>query len=138
MLQGVVDTSSWYTLVQNSTAVKFNWEVDDRRTPPVPVGVTGSPFRILRMVFPHVMVGQGKVTKQWFPVMPDNYLSTDLLLGCNVLRQATHMWDHQKGILSGEIICTLSDIFPNNTNKYVESNSRNQTVYGPNFTYFIR
>ncbi len=51
------------------------------------------------MVFAHLRVGPNKISKLWIPVVPDKYLSTDLLLGCNVLGQSTLTWDHSKGIL---------------------------------------
>ncbi len=83
-----VDTSSSCTLLRHSTAVRVNWEIEERRTLLDVKGVTGTPHRVLGMVFLPLMARQSKVVKLWFPVVPDNNLSNDLL-GCDVLYQAT-------------------------------------------------
>ncbi len=51
------------------------------------------------MTWVELGVGDKKVCKQWLPVIPDTYLHTDLLLGCDVLGQATLTWQHRKGLL---------------------------------------
>ncbi len=38
--------------------------------------------------FFQVSIEENNVAKQWFPVVPENYLSNDLLLGCDVFGQA--------------------------------------------------
>ncbi len=37
--------------------------------------------------------------KQWFPVVPDNYLDSDLLLGCDVLGQASLTWNQSNCLM---------------------------------------
>ncbi len=43
-----------------------------------------------------------KKCKQWLPVIPDTYLQTDPLLGCDILGQANLTWQHRKGLLVWE------------------------------------
>ncbi len=44
-------------------------------------------------------VGQSKTKKQWFPVVTNNYISTDLLLGSDVLDQAQLKWNGKKSVM---------------------------------------
>ncbi len=44
-------------------------------------------------------VGDHNVCKQWFPVVPDHYLGTDVLLGVDVLGQAPMTWIHSTKLL---------------------------------------
>ncbi len=74
-------------------------EINTRRTLPCLTGVAGSPLRILGSKFLEVSIGQVKVHKQWFPVVRDNYLSTDLLLGCDVSGQSSFLRDHSKKLM---------------------------------------
>ncbi len=39
------------------------------------------------------------VCKQWFPVVTDTNLATDMLLGCDVLGQAPLIWQGKKRVL---------------------------------------
>ena len=51
------------------------------------------------MVLLEIGIGDLETCKLWLPVVPDNYISTDLLLGCDVLGQAPMTWDQGRGIL---------------------------------------
>ena len=99
MLSALVDTGSGYTLIKESTAKGLDREINTRRIVPSLQGVTGKPLRILGAVFLEIGIGQEKVHKQWFPVVPDNYLSTELLLGCDVLGQSPFTCNQQKGLM---------------------------------------
>ena len=92
MLQALVDTGSGYTLIQQATTVKLECEVDSRRISPNLQGVTENPLRILGMVWLKVAVDDGEIVERWFPVVPDNYVSTDILLGCDLLELAPVTW----------------------------------------------
>ncbi len=76
-------------------------EIDKRRNTPSLQGVTGSPLRVLGMIWLEMGMEETKVHKQWFPVvnLPDHYLSVDLLLGCDVLCQAPLSWDCSKDVM---------------------------------------
>lgn len=51
------------------------------------------------MIWLEIGMGDIKTHKQWFPVVPDNYLNADLLLGCDVLGQAPVTWDVRKRVI---------------------------------------
>jgi len=91
-----VDTGSGYTLIRESVAKRMGNEINKRRNTPSLQGVTGSPLRVLGMIWLEIGVGEVKTHKQWFPVVPDHYLNADLLLGCDVLGQAPLTWDGRK------------------------------------------
>ncbi len=84
-MRTVVDTGSCYTLIKEATANKMGSEINKRRALPNLQGVTGSPLRILGMIWLEIGVGEDHVHKQWFPVVPNSYLDADLLLGTDVL-----------------------------------------------------
>ncbi len=48
------------------------------------------------------MVGGGKICTRWVPVVPDHYLSSDLLLGCDILGKAPLTWNHRDQTLIWE------------------------------------
>ncbi len=87
-MRAVVDTSSCYTLIKEATVNKMGNKINKRRALPNLQGVTGSPLRILGMVWLEIGVGKDHVHKQWFPVVPNSYLDADLLLGTDVLSRA--------------------------------------------------
>lgn len=99
VVQALVDTGSGYTLVHHATALRLGAEINERRTPPKLQGVTGSPLRILGMVCLEIGIGEQGTSKLWLPVVPDNYIENDILLGCDVLGQAPMTWNHKQGTL---------------------------------------
>lgn len=74
-------------LIKRSVVDRLGCELNTRCTPPDLQGVTGSPLRFLGVAWLEIAVGDEKVSKQWLSVVPDSYLSSDLLLGCEVLGQ---------------------------------------------------
>ncbi len=98
-MRAVVDTGSCYTLIKEATANKMGNEINKRHALPNLQGVTGSPLRILGMIWLEIGVGEDHVHKQWFPVVPNSYLDADLLLGTAVLSRAPFTWDGNKNII---------------------------------------
>ncbi len=92
-MRAVVDTGSCYTLIKEATANNMGSEINKRRALPNLQGVTGSPLRILSMVWLEIGVGEDHVHKQWFPVVQNSYLDADLLLGTDVLSRAPFTWN---------------------------------------------
>ncbi len=68
-MRAVVDNGSCYTLIKEATVNKMRNEINKRRALPNLQGVTGSPFRILGMIWLEIGVGEYHVHKQWFPVV---------------------------------------------------------------------
>ena len=99
MLRATVDTGSGYTLIRESAIDIIEQKVNTRKAPPLLQGVTGSPLRILGMVKAEIEIGGGKKVKQWYPVVPNKYLDTDILLGCDLLGQDTITWDNKNGVM---------------------------------------
>ncbi len=99
-----------HTLFREATAKRTRGEID-RRNPLRLQGVTGAPLRILGMWKAKVGVGDHKICERYFPIVPDSYLSCDALLGCDVLGQATLIWDGQKSaIIWGDTPYTVNHI----------------------------
>ncbi len=98
-MRAVVDTGSCYTLIKEATANKLGSEINKRRALPNLQGVTGSPLRILGMIWLEIGVGEDHVHKQWFPVVPNSYLDADLLLGTDVLSRAPFTWNGNKNLI---------------------------------------
>ncbi len=67
--------------------------------PPKLQGVTGSPLRILEMVDLEIGIGEQGPSRLWLPIVPDNCIGIDILLGCDVLGQAPMTWNHKQGTL---------------------------------------
>ncbi len=88
-----------YTLIRESAAKRMGSKINNRRNTPSLQGVTGSPLRVLGMIWLEIGVEETKVYKQWFPVVPDHYLSEDLLLDCDVLCQAPLSWYCSKNVM---------------------------------------
>lgn len=99
LLRGLVDTGSTQTLIQESAAHKLNCKLNHRCSTPLLKGVTGKALRILGMVELNIMIGGGKMCNRMVPVVPDHYISTELLLGCDILGQASLTWNHKKQLL---------------------------------------
>ncbi len=72
-------------------------EINKRRALPNLQGVTGSPLRILGMVWLEIAVGDDHVHKQWSPVVPNSYL--DAVLGTDVLSRAPFTWNGERNIM---------------------------------------
>ena len=86
-------------MIQASAARKLDCKFNHRRTPPLLKGVTGKALRILGMVDLKISVGGGKICDRMVPVVPDHYLSSELLLGCDILGQAPLTWHHRDQLL---------------------------------------
>ncbi len=99
VLRALVDTGSERTLIRRSAVDRIGGELNKRRALPNLQGVTGDPLHILGMAWVELGIGDKKTSKQWLPVIPDEYLQTDLLLGCDILGQATMTWCHAKRLL---------------------------------------
>ncbi len=87
------------TLIKEATANKMGSEINQRWDPPNLQGVTGSPLRILGMIWLEIVVGEDHVHKQWFPVVPNSYLDADLLLGTDLLSRAPFTWNGNKNLI---------------------------------------
>ncbi len=74
-------------------------EINKRRALPNLQGVTGSPLRILGMIWLEIGVREDHIHKQWFPVLPNSYLDADLLLGPDVLSRAPFTWNGNKNTI---------------------------------------
>lgn len=98
-MRAVVDTGSGYTLIKEAAVTKLGGEINRRRNIPHLQGVTGSPLRVLGMVWLEIGVGDDEVHKQWFPVVPNGYLDADLLLGADVLARAPFHWNGKTNII---------------------------------------
>ena len=94
----VVDTGSNYTLIRKAAAEKLGCEIEANRRFPCLQGVTGSPLRILGGVFLEIGIGLIGVSRQYIPVVPNHYLSTDVLLGNDILKKSSYLMDQTKGI----------------------------------------
>ncbi len=62
-MRAVIDTDSCYTLIKEATANKIGSEINKRRALPNLQGVTGSPLRILGMIWLEIGVGEDHVHK---------------------------------------------------------------------------
>ncbi len=51
------------------------------------------------MVHLEIGIGEQDTLGLWLPVVPDNYIGNDILLGCDVLGQAPMTWNHKQGTL---------------------------------------
>ncbi len=87
------------THIKEATINKMGSEINKRRALPNLQGVTGSPLRILAMVWLEIGVGEDHIHKQWFPVVPNSYMDVDLLLGTDVLSRAPFTWNGNKNII---------------------------------------
>ncbi len=95
-MEAIVDTGSSYTLIKESAAKRIGGEIDLRRNPPRLQGVTGAPLRILGMWRADIGIGNTTTCQRYLPVVPNSYLSCDVLLGCDVLSLAPLVWDGRK------------------------------------------
>ena len=99
LLRALLDTGSGHSLIQESAVAKLNCKINHRRNPPLLKGVTGKKLRILGMVDLKITIGGGKIINRWVAVVPDSYLSTEMLLGCDVLGDAPLTWNHREQLL---------------------------------------
>ena len=95
-MSALVDTGSGYTIIRKSTAENMGKEINTGRILPCLQDVTRIPLRILGSVFLEIGIGQEQIHEHWFPVVPDNYLSTDMLLECDVLGQSSLTLNHKR------------------------------------------
>ncbi len=110
-MRAVVDTGSCYTLIKEATANKMGSKIDKRRALLNLQGVTGSPLRILGMIWLEIGVGEDHVHKQWFSVVPNSYLDADLFLDTDVLSRTPFTFDGNKNIIVwGNTLYVISHI----------------------------
>ena len=100
MASALVDLGSGFTLVKKTLALKLKGEINSRRATPCLTGIGGTPLKILGAVFLEIIVGEEKVHKQWVTVVPDNLLTTDLLLGCDTLGQSILVYNQRGRIIT--------------------------------------
>ena len=93
LLPALVDTGSHQTLIKEAAVAKLGCEIKANRRLPCLQGVTGSPLRIIGTVFVEIGIGLKGVSRQHIPVVPNHYISTDLLLGCDLLNQSSYLMD---------------------------------------------
>ncbi len=111
VIQALVDTGSSHTLFRESRVKRMGGDIDLCRNPPRLLGITGAPLRILGTWKAKVGVGDHKICERYFPVVPNSYLLCDALLGCDVLSQATLVWDEPKrAIVWGGTPCIVYHI----------------------------
>ncbi len=92
ILRAIVDTGSERTLIRRSAVDRIEGEINHRKNPQNLQGVTGHSLRLLGMTWTEIGVGDKMLGKQYLPIVPDNCLNTDLLLGGDILGQATMTW----------------------------------------------
>ena len=90
----MIDTGSECTVIRESATKDLGNEINQRCSIPHLQGVTGSPLRILGMIWLHISVGD-QVHQQWVAVVPDRYLDVDLLIGTDLISRALFTWDAQ-------------------------------------------
>ena len=109
--EALLDTGSEYTLIKASAARRLEVQLNERHNPPRLHGVTGSPLRILGMAKASFKVGDKKECHRWVPVVPDTYLTCDMLLGCDLISEAPLTWDGKTRTLSwGETVYVVNYI----------------------------
>ncbi len=98
-MRAVVDTGSGHILIKESAANKQGSKINKRRNIPHLQSVTGSPLRITGMVWLEIGVGNDHVHEQWVPVVPNRYLDAQLLLGTDILGEASFQWNGKSNII---------------------------------------
>ncbi len=98
-MRAIVDTGSAHTLIKESAVSKLGSEINKRRNIPRLQGVTGSPLRIIGMVWLKIGVGNDHEYQQWVPVVPNRYLDAELLLGTDILGRASFQWKGNSDII---------------------------------------
>ena len=99
VVSALIDTGSDVTLLTQSAVSRLKLTINTRQTIPQLRGVTGKPLRILGAVRPTISIGYQVEKSQWIPVVPDEYLDTDMLLGLDLLSVTPLKWDAPKGIV---------------------------------------
>ena len=99
LVRALVDTGSGHTLIQESAVAKIGGKINHSRIVPNLRGVTGKPLRVLGMLEVNIMVGREEEVRRWVSVVPDSYLSSEMLLGCDVLGQAPMTWNHKRKLI---------------------------------------
>ena len=84
MVKCLVDTGSDYSLIKREAVVQIEEKIQPAKNVPPLQGVTGRRLRILGMVRTVVRVG-GSEKPITLIVVPDNYLSSPILLGMDIL-----------------------------------------------------
>ena len=87
------------TLIRLATVKRLGFVVNKSKCLPHLTAANAEPLQVLGMVSLDVHIGDQEVYNRWCVVVPDRYLSKDLLLGCDVIRRSTLTWDPKKEIL---------------------------------------
>ena len=88
----LVDTGSYHSIITEEKAKEFG-QINTTRRQPALQGVTGSPLRLLGSIQLNIEVGTEGTVKHWVSVVPKSYLTTDMLLGCDILKRSAFLWD---------------------------------------------
>lgn len=96
LLRALIDTGSQATLLSFNAVNKLGTTLNKQIIIPNLTAVNGAPLRVLGAAWLEIAIGYKKIAKQWVPVVPDRYLSTDILLGVDILHQAPFYWDAMK------------------------------------------
>ena len=83
----MVDTGSDYTIIRQAAVDQLQLKVDTKRPLPSMKGVTGNSVRLLGAALVEIAISKIDVVKRWIPIVPNSYLDTDVLLGCDILYQ---------------------------------------------------
>ncbi len=92
-LRAVVDRGSGHTLILESAAENLGAEINTTRNIPGLQGVTGTPLRVIGMVWLEVRLGNDHTHRQWVPGVPNRYLDVELLLGTDIIRKSHFQWN---------------------------------------------
>ena len=98
-MPALVDTGSQITLIKEAAATRLGCEIKTKQRLPSLRGVTGSPIRILGTALVEIGIGLQGVSKQHVPVVPNHYMHTDLLLGCDILNLSSMLLDQSKKVM---------------------------------------
>ena len=82
-----------------STLRKLYLKLDKNRPRPPLVGVSGHSLTILGMARFTIDIGVEKLMEMWMPVVPDNYLTAEMLLGTDVITESDLTWKAKQRIV---------------------------------------
>ena len=95
----ILDTGSGVTLIKRSTVYRLGLNIDRSRCLPSLTAVNGEPLKVLGMTKVEIQIGDQENFSLYIPVVPDCYLSRDLLLGCDVIQRSTLTWDPRQQVM---------------------------------------
>ena len=82
-----------------STLRKLHLKLDKNRPRPPLVGVSGHSLSILGMAWVTINVGNEKEIEMWMPVVPDSYLTAEMLLGTDIITESDLTWKAKQRIV---------------------------------------